>query len=84
MPPQQKAMAYDARKQTVGIDYKHSAGILPDPAIPVDGYTFGVATMTDNSPHAAKVISWRFRQILFLLMAGCIAWVEGLPNPNWV
>lgn len=27
----------------------------PDPAIPVDGYTFGVATMTENSPHDGEM-----------------------------
>ena len=27
----------------------------PDPAIPVDGYTFGVVTMTENSPHDGEM-----------------------------
>jgi quercetin dioxygenase-like cupin family protein len=27
----------------------------PDPAIPVDGYTFGVATMSENSPHDGEM-----------------------------
>jgi quercetin dioxygenase-like cupin family protein len=27
----------------------------PDPAIPVDGYTFGVATMAENSPHDGEM-----------------------------
>jgi len=27
----------------------------PDPAIPVDGYTFGVASMTENSPHDGEM-----------------------------
>ncbi len=27
----------------------------PDPALPVDGYTFGVATMSENSPHDGEM-----------------------------
>jgi len=35
-----------------------SAEAMPaqaDPAIPVDGYTFGVASMTENSPHDGEM-----------------------------
>ena len=44
--------------QTVAIGRDHSATTMPsrpDPAIPVDGYTFGVATMTENSPHDGEM-----------------------------
>ena len=44
--------------QTVAIKRDMSAATMParpDPAIPVDGYTFGVATMTENSPHDGEM-----------------------------
>lgn len=44
--------------QTVAIERDMSAVTMParpDPAIPVDGYTFGVATMTKNSPHDGEM-----------------------------
>lgn len=31
-----------------------------------------------------KVISWRVRQLLFVLMAAFVAYVEGPTNPYWV
>jgi len=30
------------------------------------------------------MISWRVRQILFLLMAAFVAFVEGVTNPSWI
>ncbi len=30
------------------------------------------------------MISWRIRQVLFLLMAAFVAWVEGVKNPFWI
>jgi hypothetical protein len=30
------------------------------------------------------MISWRVRQILFLLMVAFVAWVEGFSNPFWI
>ena len=30
------------------------------------------------------MISWRIRQILFLLMVAFVAWVEGFTNPFWI
>jgi len=53
-----KAMQFDATAQTVAVGRDMLAKIVaarPDPAIPVDGYTFGVATMTENSPHAGEM-----------------------------
>lgn len=53
-----KARQFDATRETVAIDHARSATILPvrpDPAIPVVGYTFGVATMTENSPHDGEM-----------------------------
>lgn len=53
-----KAEPFDARTQTVALGRDLSATTMaaqPDPAIPVDGYTFGVATMTGNSPHDGEM-----------------------------
>ena len=52
------AKQFDADTETVAINRKFSAQIMParaDPAVPVDGYTFGVATMTENSPHDGEM-----------------------------
>ena len=49
---------FDATSQTVAINRDLSAATMPaqpDPAIPVDGYTFGVASMTENSPHDGEM-----------------------------
>lgn len=49
---------FNAQNQTVAIDRELSATTMPaqpDPAVPVDGYTFGVATMTENSPHDGEM-----------------------------
>lgn len=46
------------KNQTVAIDREFLAAVLPaqpDPAVPVDGYTFGVATMSENSPHDGEM-----------------------------
>jgi len=52
------AERFDPKNQTVGIKRDLSAATMParpDPAIPVDGYTFGVVTMTENSPHDGEM-----------------------------
>jgi len=52
------AERFDPIIQTVAIMRDLSAETMParpDPAIPVDGYTFGVATMTENSPHDGEM-----------------------------
>ena len=49
---------FDAASQTVAIKRDLSAETMPaqpDPAIPVDGYTFGVASMIENSPHDGEM-----------------------------
>ena len=53
-----KAKEFDVSRDTVGIDRSLRATLVPaqeDPAIPVDGMTFGVATMTENSPHDGEM-----------------------------
>ena len=52
------AEQFDADTETVAINRKLSVQIMParpDPGVPVDGYTFGVATMTENSPHDGEM-----------------------------
>lgn len=49
---------FDQDKHVVAIKRDMSAETMPaqpDPAIPVDGYSFGVATMTENSPHDGEM-----------------------------
>jgi len=53
-----KTERFDADTQAVAIDRNLLASIFAaraDPAIPVDGYTFGVATMSENSPHDGEM-----------------------------
>ena len=43
---------------TVGLGRDLSAALVearPDPPTPVDGFTFGVATMTENAPHNGEM-----------------------------
>ena len=53
-----KAERFNPVNQTVAVTRDMSAATMaarPDPAVPVDGYTFGVATMTENSPHDGEM-----------------------------
>ena len=53
-----RAEEFIAKKQVVAIKRDLSAATMPqrpDPAIPVDGYTFGVASMRENSPHDGEM-----------------------------
>jgi len=53
-----RTTTFNAKNQTVAIRHDLTAetmSVRPDPAIPVDGYTFGVATMTENSPHDGEM-----------------------------
>lgn len=53
-----KPTPFDVDSQTVGLDRDLAASLVPaqpDPPIPVDGYTFGVATMSENSPHGGEM-----------------------------
>ena len=48
---------FDPREFAVALSRSFSATAIPeraDPQIPVDGAVFGVATMTENSPHAGE------------------------------
>lgn len=49
---------FNPENQTVAIDRELLATTMParaDPTVPVDGYTFGVATMSENSPHDGEM-----------------------------
>ena len=53
-----KPTSFDPSIDTVGLDPTLSASLVPqqaDPAIPVTGITFGVASMTENSPHDGEM-----------------------------
>jgi len=52
------ATRFDPATQTVAVgrDLAAVAGAArPDPPAPVDGFTFGIATMTENSPHDGEM-----------------------------
>jgi mannose-6-phosphate isomerase-like protein (cupin superfamily) len=49
---------FDPSVDSIGIDARFSAARVPerpDPPIPVNGATFGVATMSENSPHDGEM-----------------------------
>ena len=53
-----KMKGFNPKNQTVAINRDLTAETMPaspDPAIPVDGYTFGVASMSENSPHDGEM-----------------------------
>ena len=48
---------FDMESHAVGLDRSYDASMIearPDPQIPVDGATFGVASMSRNSPHGGE------------------------------
>ena len=52
-----KAIRFDPATHTIGLDRELRASLVPerpDPPVPVDGATIGIATMTENSPHAGE------------------------------
>ena len=53
-----KPRKFDPSTHTIGLSRDLVANTVPeqpDPPIPVDGVSFGVATMTENSPHAGEM-----------------------------
>lgn len=49
---------FDPAADTIGLDRKLGASRVaaqPDPPVPVDGITFGVATMSENAPHGGEM-----------------------------
>lgn len=53
-----KPVCFDPAVDSVGLGHDFLASLVPDrpdPPVPVDGATFGVATMTENSPHGGEM-----------------------------
>ena len=49
---------FEPSAQTIGINCEFAASIMPvrpDPPIPFSGVIFGVATMSENSPHGGEM-----------------------------
>jgi len=49
---------FDPSVHTVGLSRDLSAALVParpDPPVPVDGVTIGIATMTENAPHGGEM-----------------------------
>ena len=52
------AAKFDPATHTIGLSRNLEASKVaeqPDPPVPVDGLTFGVATMSENSPHGGEM-----------------------------
>ena len=52
-----ESLRFDPDTETIGIGRDLDATTLPqqpDPPVPFEGMTFGVATMTENSPHGGE------------------------------
>lgn len=53
-----KPLCFDPAVDSVGLSHEFLASLVadrPDPPIPVDGATFGVAAMSENSPHGGEM-----------------------------
>lgn len=53
-----RGVRFDPSTHTVGLSRDLAASLVPerpDPPVPVDGITFGVATMTENAPHDGEM-----------------------------
>lgn len=53
-----KPLLFDVNTHTIGLSRALLAAAAPeqpDPPVPVDGMTFGVASMTENSPHGGEM-----------------------------
>jgi len=53
-----KPIIFDPATHVIGIDGVFKAKKVPerpDPPVPVDGMTFGVASMSENSPHGGEM-----------------------------
>ena len=52
-----RPIRFDTNSQSIAVDHAFSATAIPvqgDPPMPVDGAIFGVAAMSENSPHAGE------------------------------
>ena len=78
-----EAKRFDPATLTVGLGRDLAASLVParpDPPIPVDGFTFGVATMTENAPHGGEMHP-DGDEVLYLISGRVKVTLEG-PNPE--
>jgi mannose-6-phosphate isomerase-like protein (cupin superfamily) len=53
-----KLIQFNTETHTVGLDQDLAAALVParpDPPVPVNGFTFGVATMSESAPHGGEM-----------------------------
>ena len=53
-----KPIFFDPSVHTIGLNREFAASKMPerpDPPVPFSGVTFGVATMSENSPHGGEM-----------------------------
>lgn len=53
-----KPVSFDPAVDSIGLSHDFLASLIPDrpdPAVAVDGATFGIATMSENSPHGGEM-----------------------------
>ena len=53
-----KPILFDPSSHTIGLSREFAASTMPerpDPPVPFSGVTFGVATMSENSPHNGEM-----------------------------
>lgn len=53
-----KPIKFDPATHTIGLNRGFDASTMPeqpDPPVPFSGLTFGVATMSENSPHGGEI-----------------------------
>jgi hypothetical protein len=75
-----RPIKFNPRTHTIGLGHDLLASKIPerpDPPVPVDGVTFGVSAMSENSPHGGEMhpdgdevlylISGRARVVLFAM-----------------
>lgn len=71
---------FDVSTETIGLDRDLQAAAVParpDPPNPVDGYTFGVATMSENSPHGGEMHA-DGDEVLYLISGRVrVVWIDG-------
>ena len=53
-----RPIKFNPATDTVGLNHSFEAKLVPerpDPPVPVDGATFGIAKMSENSPHGGEM-----------------------------
>ena len=79
-----KSIQFNPKTDTVGLSRGLSATIVPsrpDPPIPVDGVTFGIATMSESAPHGGEMHP-DGDEVLYLLSGRAKVILESDPVEN--